>query len=100
MIHHLVIWKLKDFADNRTKAENAQLLKQKLEALPNTILEIVELRVGINIENQYTNADVVLHTYFNSMQDLETYQNHPEHQKVGQFISEIRQERHCIEYEF
>jgi len=33
MLHHIVMWKLKDFAEGKTKNENAELMKEKLEDL-------------------------------------------------------------------
>ena len=50
MIKHIVMWKLKESAEGRTKQENAWMIKQELEQLKGTIREIVSLEVGINID--------------------------------------------------
>ena len=100
MIHHIVMWKLKDFAEGESKAENAIILKKRLEALKKDIPEIVEIRVGINIESEYSNFDAVLHSYFNSFETLEKYQNHPTHNVVAEWIGKISDLRYCVDYEF
>jgi hypothetical protein len=100
MIHHIVIWKLKDFAEGKSKLDNAKLMKEKLEALKLLIPNIIELRVGINITNEYSNGDIVLHSYFNNLADYINYQEHSEHKKVGLWISQIREERYCVDCEY
>ncbi|MFV8335811.1 Dabb family protein [Flavobacterium sp. RSP29] len=100
MIHHIVMWKLKDFAEGKSKAENAIILKESLEGLKKDIPEIVEIRVGLNIESEYSNFDAVLHSYFNSFETLEKYQNHPTHNIVAEWIGKIRDLRYCVDYEF
>ncbi len=94
------MWKLKDFAEGKSKAENAIILKKKLEGLKNDISEIVEIRLGLNIESEYSNFDAVLHTYFESFETLEKYQNHPKHNSVAEWIGKIRDLRYCVDYEF
>lgn len=99
MIHHVVMWKLKDSAEGNSKAENAQIIKQKLEDLIEVIPQIESIHVGINIENQYSNFDLILDSYFNSMDDLMAYQVHPKHNEIADFIGKVREERSCVDYE-
>ena len=40
MIKHIVIWKLKEFAEGCSKIENAQKMKKLLEGLQSVIKEI------------------------------------------------------------
>ncbi len=47
MIHHIVMWRLKDSAHGNDKAVNARLIKEKLEALPQ-IPELRHLEVGLD----------------------------------------------------
>ena len=99
MIHHIVMWTLKETAERKSKAENALLLKEKLENLGEIIPQIESIHVGINIENKYSNFDLVLDSYFNSMADLMAYQVHPKHNEVADFIGKVREERSCVDYE-
>nr|NIP29362.1 Dabb family protein [Candidatus Dadabacteria bacterium]NIQ13421.1 Dabb family protein [Candidatus Dadabacteria bacterium] len=36
---------------------------------------------------------------FNSKEDLTTYQKHPDHMKVAEFLSDLRTERRVVDYE-
>ncbi|HEX3033512.1 MAG TPA: Dabb family protein [Thermodesulfobacteriota bacterium] len=100
MIKHIVMWRLKGFADGSgsSKEENAKKLKQYLEALKDKISEIRHIEVGINISGSDAASDVVLYSEFDSMEDLEAYQKHPEHQKIVSFVNEIRSERRVVDY--
>ena len=96
MIRHIVMWKLKE----ENKAENAKLLKEKLEALPLIIPEIIELEVGININPDISSCDAVLNSVFASMDDLAKYQKDPHHIAVSSFCKEIRLSRAVVDYNF
>jgi hypothetical protein len=93
------MWKLKDTAESRSKAENAQKLKFLLEGLKKQIKEIKKIEVGINAVNSPDAYDIVLYAEFNNAGDLKKYQNHPEHLKVGDFVTRVRLERKVVDYE-
>ncbi|MGH7909816.1 MAG: Dabb family protein [Thermodesulfobacteriota bacterium] len=99
MIKHIVMWRLKEFADARGKEENAKKLKSHLESLKSKIKEIKHIEVGINIKSSDAASDVVLYSEFDSMDDLEAYQRHPEHMKIVDFVNEIRLERRVVDYQ-
>ena len=100
MLHHIVMWKLKDFAEGKTKNENAELMKEKLEDLKIKIPEIKELEVGLNIDtSEYSNYDLVLDMYFENYDEMKTYQIHPEHKKVAEFVAKVRDLRAAVDYE-
>ena len=64
MLHHIVMWTLKDYAEGNRKKENALLMKAKFEKLMPAIEEIKKLEVGINMSSsQYANFDIVLDTW-------------------------------------
>ena len=95
MIKHIVFWNLKE----ENKEANALELKKRLEALVPLIPEIVKLEVGINVNPSDMAYDICLYSEFESMDTLNTYQNHPEHVKVGEFIGDIRTSRVVCDYE-
>ena len=99
MIKHIVMWKLKGSEDGKTKEDNANILKNMLEDLKGKIQEIREIEVGINLSGSEAACDVVLYSSFNSWDDLSTYQKHPDHLKVAEFIADIRTERRVVDYE-
>jgi len=99
MIRHLVLWRLKEEALGAKKEENAQKMKTLLEALPEKISVIRELSVGFNVVEAPANYEVVLNSLFQSLEDLNAYIVHPEHQKVGEFVRQVVAERASIDYE-
>lgn len=99
MIKHIVMWKLKDSARGVSKEENAKELKSVLEDLKDKIDVIKEIEVGMDFNGSAAAYDVALYSVFDSRDDLQTYQKHPEHVKVVDFVNEIRDERVVVDYE-
>ena len=97
MVKHIVMWQFKDFAEGKSKEENILFIKEKLENLVNIIPQIKSLEVGKNILPD-TDYDAILYSEFNSPEDLEIYQNHPEHKKISGYISKIRNDRISGDY--
>ncbi|MBD3616101.1 MAG: Dabb family protein [Gracilimonas sp.] len=100
MIKHIVMWKLKDVAEGKTKAENAEIMKKMLEDLPSKIEELKSAEVGINILEGDSDAicDVVLTVSCESEKDLQVYAAHPDHQKAVSFIKKAVKERRVVDY--
>ncbi len=98
MIKHIVMWKLKDFAEDADRARNCKRIKIELEALKITIPQIFHLEVGINYLESDAAYDVVLFSVFKTEDDLAAYQNHPDHRAVAEFISKIRKSRAVVDY--
>ena len=93
------MWKLKEEAEGRPKIDNAVELKKRLEALRGSIREIVELEVGLQFEPADIAHDIVLYSVFKDRSGLESYQKHPEHQKVVEFVKKIVMDRKVVDYE-
>lgn len=98
MIRHIVMWRL---APSPDMAERAVNIKENLEALKDKIDVLVDIEVGININTADTVSDVVLVSTFNSVEDLNEYQNHPAHKAVGTtYVKPFVEERRVCDYEF
>ncbi len=97
MVRHIVLWKLEERAEGKGKWENAALIKEKLEGLVAVIPELLEAEVGINQNGG--NYDACLVSKFESMEALQAYDAHPEHQKACDFIAKVRVSRVAIDYE-
>jgi hypothetical protein len=100
MLKHIVMWRLKESAEGRTKGENAIHAKELLDLLPYKIKEIKNLEVGINVLNTPQSYDLVLIVDFANELDLQAYQAHPEHVKVADYVLKIREARAFIDYEY
>lgn len=98
MLKHIVMWKLKETALGKGRAENAQILKEKLENLVGKIAEIRSLQVGINVKGSDMAYDAVLISAFENEEALEIYKNHPEHVKISTFCKEVRESRAFVDF--
>lgn len=100
MIHHVVFFRLLDEAEGHKKAENAQIIRDGLLSLRDKIDVLVSEEVGINIPNaKKTDYDICLQCTFRTWDDVDTYQNHPEHLKVAAYIGKCRSGRAAVDYE-
>jgi hypothetical protein len=99
MIKHIVMWRLKENAHGNTKMQNAAIIKTKLEALAGRIPGIIKMEVGFDFSKTENSGDIVLYSEFAYKEDLENYQNHPEHKAIMPFVLEARSERRIVDYE-
>ena len=100
MIKHIVAWKIKDSVNNVPKDTLIQQIKDRLETLPGKIDVIRFYELGINIIHSDRAFDLVLVSEFESIDDLNTYRVHPEHQKAVEFISDKKSEAMVVDYKF
>lgn len=99
MIKHIVMWKIKENVEGRSKLENAKLVKDSMEGLKEDIKEIINIEVGINIVEAEQAYDIVLNSEFASLEDLSIYQKHPAHLEVVKFAGPFLESRVVIDYE-
>ncbi len=98
MIKHIVMFKLKEWAEDRDKAANIMELKAKLEALKIQIGEIKFFEVGINFLDASVAYDLVLVSEFDSKEALYSYQRHPDHVLVADFVGKSCESRIVVDY--
>jgi hypothetical protein len=98
MIKHVVMFKLKEWAEGSDRAANIVALKAKLEALPAQIGEIKFFEVGLNFLQASVAYDLVLVSEFESKEALYSYQTHPEHVKVANFVGKTSESRIVVDY--
>ncbi len=99
MFTHIVLWKLKETAAGRSRAENARLMKARLEELANMMDGLRRLEVGIDVIHEADSADVALYSEFESRAAYQAYQDHPAHKALASFVKDVRVERRVIDYE-
>jgi hypothetical protein len=98
MIKHIVMFKLKEWAEGSDKASNIKALKASLEALPLKIDDIKFFEVGINFLEASVAYDLVLVSEFESKDALYSYQKHPEHVLVANFVGKVCESRIVVDY--
>lgn len=99
MVKHILMLKLKEFAEGAGKADNARKVKTALEGLQKKIKEIRHMEVGINIDESPDNYDLAMYSEFDSKEKLDIYQKHPEHLNVASFVIKVREKRRVVDYE-
>ena len=77
MVRHIVWWTLKPEAEGRTAAENAKLIKQRLEALMGQIPSLKSLEVSYDFLQTCTMpVNVILMTTHDDAEGLKAYAEH------------------------
>jgi hypothetical protein len=99
VVKHIVLWKLRKSALGKSKAENAKLIKEKLEALNGKIPGLLSLEVGFDFSKTRSSADIAAYCTFANREDLDNYQIHPEHKAVMPFIVKVAGELRVADYE-
>lgn len=98
MIRHIVMFKLKEFATPADKQAKMQEIKEKLEALIDKIEILRMIRVDFNCNPEET-WDLILTTELDTLADVKTYAEHPEHVAVSKgIIGPVKADRACVDY--
>lgn len=98
MIRHVINWKLNADDPDEKAAVFAQLA-DGFGALPHVIPEIKSLWIGRDLDETEGNWDVVLIVDYESTAGLEAYQQHPEHQKVVEYVRTVVSARTAVDFE-
>lgn len=101
MIKHIVMFKLSENAEGKTRKENLDTALDMLKDFKELIPVIKDFKAVSNSPDAPdSNYDLALICDFLNIDDLNAYQTHPEHLKFGKFITKVRESRACIDYEF
>jgi protein-L-isoaspartate O-methyltransferase len=98
MVKHIVLFKLKEWAEGASRADNARVAMARLEALRGRIPGLIALAVGLNPDANDPSYDLALDSTFASREALAAYQIHPEHLAVADFIARVRESRTVADY--
>jgi hypothetical protein len=100
MIRHIVMFKLKEFPSPEMKMNAAKVVKSELLKLKSSIPIIVDFEVGINICPDDSAMDLVINSTFRSLDDLEKYRIHPDHQAFIAFNKNYSERKTVVDFEF
>lgn len=99
MIRHIVMFKLKEFENAEAKQAKLNEIKERLEALIDKIEVLKYIHVDFNC-NPAETWDLILTTELATLEDVNTYANHPEHVAVAKgIIGPVKTDRACVDYE-
>ena len=93
MIRHVVMWKFKEFSEGKSKAENMEIVRDRLYALVPVISEIKRMEIGFDVSRTDASMDLILLTEFDTVDALRAYAVHPEHLKVADFVRRVVESR-------
>ncbi len=94
MVRHIVMFKLKEGADAAEARRKAEQLKGEIPSVEK--MEVVCNSPGADAGNY----ELALICDFKGMEELDAYQKHPKHVAFGAYISQVRESRACIDYEY
>jgi hypothetical protein len=99
VIKHIVMWRFAEEAAGADKATNLELARQQLSALNGLVPGLLALEPVVPVDPFEHSYDLLLYSEFESAEALNAYATHPDHVAVGKFITEVRTERVCVDYE-
>jgi len=99
MIRHIVLWKFLELTVEGNRKQNLETARQMLTEMAEHIEGIADVKIGINMGTGANHSDLALAILFTDKEALEKYQKHPAHQKVKDFLGNVRYERRVIDYE-
>jgi len=99
MIHHVILWKIKE---DKVLAEKEMIkrdVKNELEALK-TVIPGIEKIVVQTVGMDTSNCDIMLDSVFTDREAYMAYQVHPDHVKVADtYVRPNMEVRMCFDYE-
>lgn len=94
MLTHIVLFRFKSDIPNASEQ-----VQTRLNELPPIIPEIKTYDIKANIIASERNYDLALYSQFKNLADLQTYQQHPKHLDVLNFIKTVVENLAVIDYE-
>lgn len=94
MLTHVVLFRLHD-----RSRENRQKFRDALESMRGKIPQIKQMEVGVNVVESARAYDVALFQKFDSLDAMQEYQAHPEHQAILPYLRETFESNVAVDYE-
>lgn len=99
MIHHVVMWRLRDEAKRTSWVAIVDQLQRNVEAMRSSVPGLLRLELGANRAGVPDAADLLLYSEFESWNALQGYEEHPLHDELRGLIGPLRIERRVVDYE-
>jgi len=94
MITHVVLVKLKD-----NTAQNVDSTRKLLQSMEGKISGLRHLEIGTNLRSSDWAYDISLIAKFDSLKDLEAYDEHPVHVPVSNRLQEMASSIVVVDYQ-
>lgn len=99
MIRHIVMLKMKEEAEGRSKQGNLYKLRDDLLALVPVIEAVRHMEVGLDVVGSPASYDLALTVDVADLDALGHYRDHPAHQAVFAYIQLVSEGRVSVDYE-
>lgn len=99
MIHHVVMWRLREEFKHERLAAIAVGLEGNLRELRAAVPGLRRLELAVNRAAAADAADLVLYSEFETWRALHDYEAHPLHAQLRGVIAPLRVERRVVDYE-
>ncbi|MDC1105595.1 Dabb family protein [Prolixibacteraceae bacterium] len=100
MINHTVLFKVKDFQQPEDKKAALEEVKAALMGLDGKIEQLKYIEVQLHHSLESDSFDIALITHFETLVDVDIYQEHPLHQDVVKVVKQYAVGRACVDFEF
>ncbi|QTV80110.1 Dabb family protein [Microbacterium sp. NIBRBAC000506063] len=97
-LRHVVMWKLASTDAAERSAQAAELVR-RLHALEGFVPQIRAITASANTLYPEANWDATLTVDFDSVEALEEYRVHPDHQEVVAYVASVVSERAVVDFE-
>lgn len=95
------MWKFDESYSTEEIKKFTNEFSERLLQLKGKIDQLKTISVHSNLpEAPSSNYDLMLDTSFDSIEDLNTYANHPDHVAVVEFSKPFRKVRSCVDFEY
>jgi len=94
MIRHIVLFRLVD-----RSPESVRRAAEVLRGLAGKVPSLRSLEVGNDVLRSERSWDIALTAGFDSLEDLEAYRVHPDHQAVVKYMNSVRESAASVDYE-
>ncbi len=98
MIHHTVLWKLREL-DSDARNDAIARFGRELSQLVGVVPGLVSVTLGVDAGADESNWDLSLLSVHESTAALATYQSHPDHVAIGTWFKEFVQSRAAVDSE-
>ena len=96
MIRHIVSWNFKSTLSDEEKALGRRLLLEGMSGLKEKIPCLIALDI-VAPTMETSTCQIALYTEFETVEDLNGYQIHPEHLKIVDVVRAYCCDRHCVD---
>ena len=97
MIKHIVLWRLRETADDRTVV--FARIKQALEAQRGRVPGLLKMEAGLNVSGARRAVDFALYSEFSDRAALDAYHRHPAHMETRAIVDPLAAEHWIVDYE-